>query len=113
MTRGTRGSDGVRSTLEVVSIIGAAPCTPLASSSGLTHEEPATPQWETKGQIEVDCNRMPSDGKVLGLRCRCKMRMSGLSKGEMSAFRGARRSHETARIALSQRERDQLRVLHD
>jgi hypothetical protein len=45
--------------------------------------------------------------------CRRKMRMSGLSKVEMSGFMGVRRSHGTERIALSQRERDRLRVLHE
>jgi hypothetical protein len=41
------------------------------------------------------------------------MRMSGLSKVEMSAFIGAEGAMETERIALSQRERDRLRVLHE
>ena len=44
--------------------------------------------------------------------CRCKMRMSGLSKVEMSGFMGRRGAMETERIALSQRDRDRLRVLH-
>jgi len=39
--------------------------------------------------------------------------MSGLCKVEMSAFMGARGPMETERIALSQRERDRLRVLHE
>src|SRR6202158_3259960 len=50
-----------------------------------------------------------------GLRfcCRCKMRMSGLYKVEMSGFMGGRGPMETERIALSQQERDRLRVLHE
>jgi len=39
--------------------------------------------------------------------------MSGLSKVEMSGFMGAGGPMETERIALSQRERDRLRVLHE
>src|ERR1700730_838485 len=41
------------------------------------------------------------------------MRMSGLSKVEMSAFIGGQGPMETERIALSQRERDRLRVLQE
>src|SRR5437016_3290249 len=41
------------------------------------------------------------------------MRMSGLCKVEMSAFMVGRGPMETERIALSQRERDRLRVLQD
>jgi len=40
------------------------------------------------------------------------VRMSGLSKVEMSGFMGRRGAMETERIALSQRDRDRLRVLH-
>ncbi|HEV2183560.1 MAG TPA: hypothetical protein VGR39_07740, partial [Candidatus Acidoferrales bacterium] len=57
---------------------------------------------------------VPEICQVLFYVCRCKMRMSGLSKVEMSAFmegRGGRM--ETERIALSQPERDRLRVLHE
>jgi len=42
-----------------------------------------------------------------------QMRMSGLSKVEMSGFIGAGGRHGSERIALSQRERDRLRVLHE
>jgi hypothetical protein len=41
------------------------------------------------------------------------MRMSGLSRVEMSAFMDAEGAMETERMALSQRERDRLRVLHE
>jgi hypothetical protein len=41
------------------------------------------------------------------------MRMSGLCKVEMSAFLRAEGPMETQRIALSQRERDRLKVLHE
>ena len=41
------------------------------------------------------------------------MRMSGLYKVEMSGFMGGRGPMETERIALSQQERDRLRVLHE
>jgi hypothetical protein len=39
--------------------------------------------------------------------------MSGLSKVEMSAFTDGWGSMETERIALSQRERERLKVLHE
>jgi hypothetical protein len=45
--------------------------------------------------------------------CRCKVRMSGLSKVEMSGFMGGRGPMDTERMALSQPERDRLRVLHE
>ena len=44
---------------------------------------------------------------------RCKMRMSYLSKGEMSALWVAESPMETERIALSQPDRNRLRVLHE
>jgi hypothetical protein len=41
------------------------------------------------------------------------MRMSGLCKVEMSGFMGGWGPMETERMALSQRERDRIRVLHE
>src|SRR5712691_1419286 len=53
------------------------------------------------------------EGQAIETACRRKMRMSGLCKVEMSAFMGGRGPMETERMALSQRERDRLRVLQD
>src|SRR5467141_406307 len=58
-------------------------------------------------------NRAFCRGQQSSFVCRRKMRMSGLCKVEMSAFMGGRGPMETERIALSQRERDRLRVLQD
>jgi len=74
---------------------------------------------ETANEIEksasdsADATSLFNVSQRLTRLCRRKMRMSGLCKVEMSAFMVGEGPMETERIALSQRERDRLRVLQD
>src|SRR6266404_4181194 len=74
-------------------------CIASSSRSGVARQERTSIP-------RAECKANPYFRPSRNSRCRCKMRMSGLSKVEMSAF-------ITERIALSQRERDRLRVLHE